>query len=470
MRLPVPTLHAPAHDRVVALLVALGAMGFAGLMGIAIARSPGIGMAIGLGALFAAIAAIYLPIAIAIWTATLFLQLVPGIGLATTLASIVIVIAWTGRTAARPESIRRAVAQVRGTAIAVGALLVYLAASLAWADDAPLAQEQLLSYALAVVLFFVVATSLDTIERFRMITGGYVLGAAIVVVVGIVSGDLGASAGSAIETSTEGRLTTGGNDPNELASGLVPAIALAAGLAAGARGPRRLMLLLTIPLLIVGVAATQSRGGLIAAAVALIASVVVARGRRTQVVGIGVLVAAVAAFALATTPGALDRITSADNGGNGRTDLWTIAVRMWQDHPVFGVGLAQFPGESKAYVQDPGSLEFVELIAEKPHLVHNTYLQLLAEVGVLGLLLYLLVAALCVAAAWRAARMFSASGQRSAAALAQAVVVAEMARLAAIGFLSVGADYRTWLPLALGPAILGIALRSTRASVGRIDG
>ena len=171
---------------------------------------------------------------------------------------------------------------------------------------------------------------------------------------------------------------------------------------------------------------------------------------------------AVGAFALATTPGALERVTTLDNGGNGRTELWTIAWKMSGDNPVVGVGLNQFREQSMDYVREPGNLEFVELIVESPHIVHNAYLQMLAETGVVGLVLFLTVLALCLGASIRALRLAREADRRDLTALAQGVVVAQAGFLAAMFFLSIGNDFRLWLLLGLGPALLAAVQTSTR--------
>jgi O-antigen ligase len=193
------------------------------------------------------------------------------------------------------------------------------------------------------------------------------------------------------------------------------------------------------------------------AACAVLAAIVVARGRRLPAAAFTFGVVIVATFILSTTPGALERITNTDNGGNGRTDLWTVAGRMVADHPIVGVGLNQFREESSNYVRAPGTLDYVDLIVEQPHVVHNTYLQLLAETGAIGLALYLLVAGLALAASWHAARLMRERGRPDLEALAQAVFVGQVGILAASTFLSIGDDFRAWLLLGLGPALLALA-------------
>jgi O-antigen ligase len=208
---------------------------------------------------------------------------------------------------------------------------------------------------------------------------------------------------------------------------------------------------------VAGAAGTQSRGGLVALVCCVAAAVVLARGRRLRALGLTLLISTVGAFALATTPGALDRITSFDSGGNGRSDLWTIAWEMFVDHPVQGVGLDQFRVESKEYVREVGNLEAVNLVVEDPHIVHNTYLQLLAETGIIGLALFLLVVLSCMLAAWRAAGAFERAGRRDLQALAQGVLIGQIGILAAAFFLSIGANLKLWLLLGLGPTLLAAA-------------
>lgn len=447
-------------DRAMRTLLALGGLGAALIVGVAVAVSPKIGVMLAAAAVFAPIAILQLPLAIAIWTSTLFVQLIPGVSLALSAAGLGIAFIWFGSVAARREALGAAFQELRGPAIATALLFVWLGLSLAWTRGPDLAQTDLIAYAQGIVLFFIVATTIDRPSRFKLIAGAFVLGATVAVLLGLVTDDLTASAGDALDrAAVEGRLTSAGSDPNDLAAGLVPAAIIALGLLPSYRGPKRLALAIAVPILLFGLVATQSRGGMVAAVVGLAAALVVVRGHRLKVAALTLGITAVVGFGLATTPGAMDRLTSADNGGNGRTELWTIALHMWEDNPFLGVGLAGFREESPEYVRDLGSLQFVKLIVERPHIVHNTYLQLLAETGVIGAGLFLTVAIVCAAAAWKAAAIFERTGRRELAILAQAVVVASIARMAAMAFLSVGNDYRTWLIFAFGPGLLHIARR-----------
>jgi O-antigen ligase len=194
--------------------------------------------------------------------------------------------------------------------------------------------------------------------------------------------------------------------------------------------------------------------------------VVVARRQRLQAAAFGIFAIAVVAAYLMASPGALQRTTEFNAGGDGRAELWTIAWRMAGDHPIAGVGLAAFQADAKDYVREPGTLQFVRLVVDQPHVTHNLYLQQLAETGVVGLALLLAIVGACAAAAARAARRFDERGDRELAALARASLVAMIGFLTASLFISDGTDKRLWILLALGPTLWIVARRSGASDGG----
>jgi O-antigen ligase len=139
---------------------------------------------------------------------------------------------------------------------------------------------------------------------------------------------------------------------------------------------------------------------------------------------------------------------------------------MGKDHPILGVGLNNFREQSANYVRQPGTLEHVQLIVDRPSFAHNTYLQLLAEEGIVGLALFLALVGASLHSAYLAAERFERRGQRDLSTLARAVLVATISMLAAGMFLSAALDQRLWLLLALGPALLTLAEGGARPPGG----
>lgn len=137
-------------------------------------------------------------------------------------------------------------------------------------------------------------------------------------------------------------------------------------------------------MMFVGLCVTVSRGGYIAGGLALLvlAGVLMRyRGYRKAVLaGLTVLLLLGGGFAykaediqkrlrLALVPGQTHTIW-------GRPDLWGAAFRMWWDAPWFGVGPAHFDLHFPKYRP--------ETIQTRPYWVHNDYLNILADWGLVG--------------------------------------------------------------------------------------
>jgi O-antigen ligase len=432
----------------------------AGLLGgILIASRGAPGLAFILGLIYIPIAVVRLPVALALWVPLVVLSRMPGVGLGSTMAMVVLVMGWLGLLANAGPA--RAL-YLKGRALPIGlalALFIWVTLSLLWAVDAGLAGAALFNWLSAVITLVLVATAIVRIEDARLLAAAFVGAMLVSVAIGLVNP--AATAQTAIDLASEsedGRFAGASGDPNYLAAGIVPALALIAGLLRRGQPLRNVALGGSALILVFSLAATQSRGGLLAAAIAMVAALVLFRGRRPYIV-IGVLtMVAAAAIWFSMNPEGLERITQSDKGGTGRTELWSIGLRMAQDHPVAGVGIENFVRHSRAYVRRPGSLEFVAF-TEQPYVPHNVYIGLLAELGLVGLGLYLALLAACIAAAIRAARGFERLGDRYAAALAQASAVAIIGSAVASVFISNPTDGRTWILLGLGPALLAMARR-----------
>lgn len=434
------------------------ALAVAAGIGVLLAVNPAFGLA-GVAVLFyVPLVFLSLPLGIAAWLPLVFVEYLPGVSRASQGAIFLLGGAWVG-VAARGRLLALDQHARRSLALAL-LLLVWLLVSLAWGNDNSDALNDVLLWVTAISIFGVMATGLTDERHVRWIATAFVAGSVLSVIIGVAENGLTTSA-TAIETATqqEGRLQGGAGDPNLLAAGLVPALMLAAGLGVGASARGRVMVAGSILVMVIGLAATESRGGLIAVVVAVLAAVVFFRRHRPYVIA-GVAVAAGAlALWFAAAPDAWERVTTFDEGGSGRSSLWQVSWRMAGDHPVIGVGLSNFRHEAGQYTREPGALERVTLVAERPEVVHSAYLQLLSENGIIGLALFLAVAIACIMAARRAALLYERAGDVRAAAISRAVLVGILAAMAASLFLSNAFDRRTWTLFALAVVLSQLARR-----------
>ncbi len=432
--------------------VAVGAVVMAALVGVVFANNIVWGVALLFAALYLPLSLMNLPLGVAMWLPLLFMEGLPGAKMVPEVGAVMLTAAWIGVAARGDPSLRAQLAQHRTQLAVVVALLVWLSLSIVWAADPGKSATLIISWVEVAAFFLVVATALHTPAHARLVATAFVVGAVLSVLIG-VAGQVGGLA--AVEQG--GRFQGAAGDPNYLAAQVVAATALAVGLLASTRNAAaRWWLLLSLVPLTYALVAAQSRGGFVAAATMLIVAFFVVQRHRLQLLAIAMVVVAMVSLSLAATPGAWQRLTSGEEGGSGRTDLWTIGWRMVEEHPFLGVGLDNFGVRAIEYTRQPGQLRDVDLV-ERGQEAHNLYLGLVAETGLLGLVLFLVVAATSLAAGRRAAAGFDRVGMGNAATLARAAVLALVGMLSASFFLPNGADKRLWVLLALGPALLGIA-------------
>jgi len=437
--------------------VAAGAVGAAVFTGLLVAVRPEAGLVLVVAGAFAALAMRDLPLAVALWIPTIFIEGIPGSRLAPEAVGSLLGIAWVA--ALRQGRLGPSLDRSRPILLAIGAMLVFFTSSLAWAEDTGAAAGYVwYFYETAVFLLFVV-TAAQRPEDLRRLVGAFVAGAVLSVVIGF-----GAVAAGLPGFEEDGRLMGGAGDANYFAAALVPAIALAAGLmlTSPVRRSRLLSGLAILPL-VAGVAASQSRGGLLACGAMAVIAFVVLRDLRRAVVGAALTILLIGGLYYAANPGAMARVTEDKYGGSGREDLWRIGVNVAGDHPLLGVGAGNFGVVSVRYTQTSGPLSYGKgiLRGQEPH---NVYLGLLAELGAVGLLLYLLVPLVSLWSSLTAARTFDRLGRKDLATIARTCFVALIGAMATSIFLPNATDKRAWVLMALGPAVYCIAREMTTSA------
>jgi O-antigen ligase len=434
----------------------LGATAVAIVIGLLAGFDPKLGVAAALGLGFVLLVIVNLPAGLYLFVIVSFLDIAEFGGVALSfskLAGLLLAASWLAVVATRTESPRDFFATHPTISLVAIVFVGWSLLSTAWAEDPGRAFDTTVRYALNLCLLPIVFTAVRRRDQLTWVASAFVAGAVGTMLLGVVSGSSLTVVGDAA------RLVGGIGESNELATVLVASVVLALALIASPRTPPpvRVTALVAAPIALAGVIATLSRAGLVALVVALLVGVVVGGRWRAWFAGalvVGGLSAVIFLTAFAT-PAARERVQSTNS--TGRTDIWTVGSRMVEAHPVRGVGGGNFPVASIHFLLRPGAIERDDFIIETPKVAHNIYLEVLAELGVVGLLLFLTIIGFCVRCAMQAARAFKRQGDVHSELLARVLVIAVAGILAADCFASEQYSKQLWLLLALGPAMLALA-------------
>jgi putative inorganic carbon (hco3(-)) transporter len=437
-----------AHERLVATAVAALALP----IGAITVLSPPAGVAAVVATAFVVTVLSSLAAGLAMFTMVTFFVLIPGLG-----ASFVSVVKLAG--AILLLAVGRKIGQrtlfqdhplVAAIAVALG---TWAFASALWAPDVARARARALTLALGLILVFVVYSAVRQPHHARWLVRGYVAGAVLSALVGFVS--------AAPAEGDAARLSGGIGDPNELALVLVPGLALAFFARPGARTSlERWLLCVGAGVIAISLLETGSRGGLVALGATFAAGLVLGGRLRARVLGALLAFAALGAayFAIAASAQVTGRITHfTSGGGSGRTDLWAIAQNVASDHPLAGVGIGNFEAVERSYLSRTTNLPAIDLILDQSLVVHNTYLELLAELGLVGLGCFLALLGASLRLGWRAVRACAQSGQTDLELIGRGLMVGLCGMLAASVFLSAEYEKQLWLLLGFAIALARVA-------------
>jgi probable O-glycosylation ligase (exosortase A-associated) len=187
-------------------------------------------------------------------------------------------------------------------------------------------------------------------------------------------------------------------NPNDMAAFALLQLSMAVGLLTTERPKSWVWIaalagVVLLPLLVL---MTQSRGGVIALGVFTILLLTTRRRRPLALVATVTLATSVALVApsgvwtrmsgLATATRAADlRKADPEGSANARFGLWKVAVKIIRDQPVLGVGAGAYHLAHEAYARD----EEFDHAVKGPRDTHSTVLNVLAETGTPGLMLFL---------------------------------------------------------------------------------
>ncbi|HTP20009.1 MAG TPA: O-antigen ligase family protein [Solirubrobacteraceae bacterium] len=425
-------------------------------IGVLAGINPEYGLIGALGVMLAVITIMDLTLGFVLFTIASFLDLTSSTGSFSGIkvVGLVLFVSWLARIGTRRSTeLGSFAAENPMLAMSLVAMLAWATLSFAWAFSPSTALGGAGRYALNMMLLPIGFAAMRERRHVAWVLAAYVVGAALSAVYGFATSSA---------TGFSGRLTGSIGDPNAEATVLAASIPLLIGVVGMFRPSARTKLVAIVVgiILFAGLFSTVSREGLVALAAVMIGAVVFGgrwRGRAAALLAIGVCVTVGYFFVLAPLA-ARQRVTMADT--SGRSSIWTVAWRVVEAHPVLGVGNDNFILVEGRYVNQPGAVLATYIIGN-PRVVHNAYLEALADLGIPGLLTLLAVLALSLGAGIRAAWMFERLGDREMELVSRCVVLAIIAVLTAALFVSSEYGKYLWLLLAVCPALLALARRTT---------
>jgi hypothetical protein len=190
---------------------------------------------------------------------------------------------------------------------------------------------------------------------------------------------------------------TGG--PNTYAAYVQMLIPLVVVFARRASGWKRVGYWALIPIYLGALLSTGSRGGLIGTGVVgvyvllTLPRVPLRRRAIIAIFGFAGMVGVFLLFGLLSS----DRFSIGailSSRGTGRLDIWKAALQVLQGHWIFGLGLGGFSPNAIVLIQNTNNvnlaiLQNTEVVQQGGIVAQNVYLQLMLDLGIIGLVLYL---------------------------------------------------------------------------------
>jgi len=452
---------APGRGAPTSALVALTAAAVPAIALLSV-RQPRLTAAAAIGLAALALAVRHFTAAVLLFTMLTFFERaswVSGSPSAIKLLTVALLFSWIGLLATRQWGPALFRDHPLLTALAI-LLAAWAGASLLWAADETAATSGAWRLVQMVLLPFLVYTAIRDRRDLRMFAWALIVAGVLTTIAGLLILRAGAESG--------GRFGGYLGNPNNLAAVLLPGLALTGLLLQGSRrGFERRLLAACGLVLLLSFFLTESRGGLIGLGVMCVVALAFAGPARARVVGLVAVLAVVGVtyFTVFAPQAARQRITSYSSAtSTGRSDLWSVARLMFENHPVRGVGIDNFTVLAPAYLERDLNITRSDLILRPDATeVHNTYLNVLAELGLVGGLLFVGLLAGVLAVACRATRALARAGDRQTELMARGLVIGASGMLTAYFFFSAQFEKPLWIVLGALAALSTVA----RGSEGR---
>ncbi|MGH2556940.1 MAG: O-antigen ligase family protein [Actinomycetota bacterium] len=356
--------------------------------------------------------------------------------------------------------------RLRHAGLTVGLIIGYASlavASLAWTVDVRATFDALASLGISLAYMGAFATLVRTPRDLRALMWT-MLGSSIV---------LGWLWITQFASGVDRRFSTAG-DPNFFAALQVAVIPLVVVLASSQRSPgRRLVMYLAIAIIADSIISTLSRGGfvtllMVSLLLAFLPARALFRSRREKAafftaaaVGLAILLP----LAWGPLGERFQQGFQQSHVAGDRGDLWMAAMHGYALHPLTGLGYGGFEATSFQLLRStPGVNLAAHARFRDGEFAHSAYLGSLAELGPLGLLLFVGVLGAAALSLRRTARRAIASGDSFIRSVANAVLVGLLAFSASSILLSTETSRALWLIVGLSLALPGmVAPPSPRA-------
>ncbi len=251
-------------------------------------------------------------------------------------------------------------------------------------------------------------------------------------------------------------------DPNFYAQILVVLFPLALNrLFSERRTLWRLLALWASIVIVLSVVFTFSRGGFLALAVVLVALSIHHKFSLVRILSVLIIMGAILPFLPGNYTARLSTLTNFLPGRGdvrnevsfrGRASEWMVAALMFRDHPLLGVGIRNYPEHYLDYSSRLGLDPRRE--NREPH---SFYLEIAAESGLAGILVFTAIFAYLYRAIRTARKRFEQAGAREEAEMVVSFGLALLGYLTAALFIHAAFPRYFWLLVGIGLALPQVA-------------
>jgi hypothetical protein len=321
-------------------------------------------------------------------------------------------------------------------------LVVWGVVSAGWAIDADLVFDRTQILVQSLALYVMVINLVDSDRRLQDVLHIIIATSVVLALMTIFRVLTGVAVQGRVDIASISAL-----DPNEQAAYLLPSVACLMNLVGRKmRVGRRVLYILAFIIIVLAILATYSRGAMVSLMAMLVCGLLL--DRKTWALLPAIPFVGVVSFFL-LPPAFIDRFESIFTlpaRGAGRLDIWLVGTRIIKAHPVLGVGLGNF-GEafSKYLPNTPG----VRRAFEQGMGPHNVLVGVFGELGVVGLVLFIIVIGLTIIRAAMDVMRSERASELQVDALVKGIVLGLIGMLVASMFVDLRYRKIFWLFLAL---------------------